>query len=404
MSKLRTTERRIAIIHSELRGGGGSEARALWLAETLRGDSQISLISMGPIDLDRLNRIYGTKLIRQNVETVSLPIPWILRRRFDALRSYRLARFAKKKAGDFDILVSAYNVMDFGRRGIQYIADFSFSDELRRRFNPSVRGYERVAYKKTLLRRIYLGLSRRLAGMTDDGWRRNVTIANSRWTQSVLKKEYGINCSVIYPPVNDFQSQPDWRHREDGFVVMCRFSPEKRIEETIAIVGALRRKGFDVHLHILGRRDNAAYARSLEALCSDKRDWVFFEGLVVGEPKAQFLTGHKYGLSACLNESFGIGVAEMVKAGIVPWVPDGGGQVEIVSDPRLIYKNAEDAVEKIAATFADKSIQRRLRQHLHRQAKLFSQDRFMAESRRLLNRFWDESRGVKPSRRPPGVL
>ena len=123
---------RAAILHPELRGGAGSEATAVWLAQAIGEVCRVTLVSMGPVDLPKLNGIYGTSLSAARTETVSIPIPRGLECRFDALRSYRLGRWAKKNACGFDLMISSYNVMDFGKRGIQFIADFSFDDGLRR--------------------------------------------------------------------------------------------------------------------------------------------------------------------------------------------------------------------------------------------------------------------------------
>ena len=81
---------RAAVLHPELRGGAGSEATALWLAQALAGVCRVTLVSMGPVDLPKLDEIYGTSLSSGGAQTVSIPFPRGLARRFDALRSYRL--------------------------------------------------------------------------------------------------------------------------------------------------------------------------------------------------------------------------------------------------------------------------------------------------------------------------
>ena len=52
---------RIAIVHPRL-GRGGSEARALWAIEALKGSYGVSLVTMGEVDFPSLNAYYGMQL------------------------------------------------------------------------------------------------------------------------------------------------------------------------------------------------------------------------------------------------------------------------------------------------------------------------------------------------------
>jgi hypothetical protein len=124
--------KKITIIHPQFKEGGGAEAPALWMVEALKKDYDVTLISMGHLNLDRLNECYDTHLNRTELKIMEIPIPKLLKNRFDALRSFKLAKLSKQKASEFDLMISSYNVMDFGRKGIQYISDFSFDDELHR--------------------------------------------------------------------------------------------------------------------------------------------------------------------------------------------------------------------------------------------------------------------------------
>ena len=63
------TKRRVAIVHSILAAGnGGSEARAMWAAEALKRQFAVSVISPGPVYLDRLNAFYGTRIRPEHVQ------------------------------------------------------------------------------------------------------------------------------------------------------------------------------------------------------------------------------------------------------------------------------------------------------------------------------------------------
>jgi glycosyltransferase involved in cell wall biosynthesis len=385
-----TSLRRVAVLHPELRGGAGSEAAAVWLAQAVRAIARVTLVSMGPVDLMKLNRIYGTSLSGSDIETVSIAVPRGLARRFDALRAFRLGRWAKSHAGEFALVVSAYNPMDFGRRGIQMVADFSFDDGLRRALHPSAVGMKRLLYAKSPLRSAYLRLGRALARQSPDGWRRNLTFANSRWTRDLLEARFGLACRVLYPPVDADVVPVPWEEKEDGFVVVARMAPEKGVDKTIAIVEAVRRAGADVHLHILGREDDRATTASVRKLCRERAAWAHYEGFVTGERKREFLARHRYGLSGCRHEAFGIAVAELVESGAIVWVPRGGGQVEVVGHEDLVYDDDLEAARKVRQVLGDKARQADLRRHLAAQASLFSTARFVEEARAIVRAFLSE--------------
>ncbi|MCK5257215.1 MAG: glycosyltransferase, partial [Deltaproteobacteria bacterium] len=152
----------------------------------------------------------------------------------------------------------------------------------------------------------------------------------------------------------------------------------------------VRKTGQDTHLHIFGGIDNSPYISTLQRLCDEKREWAFMEGKIFGAKKQEIIAQHKFGISNCKNEAFGIAVAEMVKAGCIVWVPNGGGQVEIVNHPALIYDSAEDAVHKIDKVLKSTTLQTELREHLATQSKKFSTQQFMSEIKEVTRQFFQE--------------
>ncbi len=381
---------KIAVIHSRFIEGGGAEAPALWTVEALMEDYDVHLVTMGKLNVDRLNECYGTDLRSDRIKMTQIPIPYLFRKRFDALRSYRLARFCKRNSSAFDLMISAYNVMNFNQKGIQYISDFSFNDKLRRAFDKSpirLKGFKGIFYLKSPLRWIYLQIGKILSGTFNNNWKRNVTITNSNWSGKVMSDYFGVETKTIYPPVFVKYADIPWEKKEDGFVCIGRLVPQKRIDGIINIIRKLREREMNVHLHIVGRVDDINYKKYIERLCAENSDWVFMEGEKFGEEKEELIALHKFGISGCRNEAFGIAVAEMVKAGCLVWVPDGGGQVEVVNHPALIYDDLEDGVNKIELVFKDKEKQSELRKRLAKQSESFSSESFMFEIKEVVRHF-----------------
>ncbi|MGA3323498.1 MAG: glycosyltransferase family 4 protein [Terriglobia bacterium] len=379
---------KVAVVHPGL-GFGGSEAPTLWTIEALKKDYAVTLISMGEVDLERLNAYYGTSLAPGDFSIQRAPLPVGLRgtAKFAGLKGRFLLRYVRRVAPEFDILISGYGPMDFGKPGLQMIADFSFVEEWRLELNPSFRTRKAWFYGNTLVRSVYLRLNDCIARVRPEGWKQNLTLANSAWSADRLLKKYGIPSQVVYPPVAiDFPPIP-YADRDRGFVCLGRVAPEKCMDSIIEILQKVRERGHDVHLHILGGIDDSDYGRRVRGLAEQFREWVFLEGWTLGDRKRELLAGHRFGIHARPNEPFGIAVAEMVQAGCVVFVASGGGQVEIVNHPALIYENVADAVEKIIAVLTSEAEQEKLRNHLRQGSNSYSVKTFVDEMRRVVAEF-----------------
>jgi len=382
---------KVAVIHPGM-GSGGSEAATLWTIEALKRDYDVTLISLAEVNLDRLNSYYGTALAPGDFAFRRAPLPVGLRNigKFDALKGRFLLRYVRRVAAEYDVLISGYGAMDFGKPGLQIIADFSFVDEWRMELHPTFRTRKAWFYGDTWVRRVYLGLCDRVAPTRLEGWKRNVTLANSAWTADRLHQKLGISSQVLFPPVVvDFPPRP-WAERDKGFICLGRISPEKCTHSAIEILQKVRERGHDVHLHILGGLDGSDYANKVRGLAERFREWVFLEGLTHGSRKIELLSSHRFGINACPSEAFGIAVAEMVLAGCVVFVPSGGGQVEIVNHPDLIYANEADAVAKIDSILTREPEQESLCAHLRQRSNTFSVETFVETIRRVVAEFVEQ--------------
>lgn len=383
-------KKKIAIIHPRLMPGGGSESCAMQAAEVLKKEYDVVFLTMGKVDLEKLNEFYGTNIGSGDVKIISLPIPKLFEKKFDALRSYKLARLVRKLSKNFDVMVSTYNLMDLGKKGIQFVADLSFDDNLQRIFDPSPTKSNKWFYKDTFLRKCYLKLAEILPGGSKENFKKNITIANSEWTKNLLKKYLDISSEVIYPPVAGEFPQIAWAEKENGFVCLGRVSPEKQIEKIINIIREVRKNDGNIHLHIIGQANEKGYAKMIKELCRENKQWCFWDGPMFGSQKNDFIAKHKFGISGRQNEPFGIAVAEMACSGAIVFAPNGGGQVEILVDKNLTYKSIEDAVVKINKILYDKSFQEEARGRLSSQISKFSVENFRSRVRELVKQFLEE--------------
>jgi len=384
----------VAIAHVCM-GRGGSEAQAMWAIQALKDDYDVTLLTAGCVreaDLEDLNKFYDTSVRWDEVSVLEAPLlPGMRRNQLAAaVRGALFQRYCRKVASRFNVLVSAYNMCDFGVPGIHLISDFAWDHELSQKFDPMPQQARRLIHRNGLLRKAYLAFARSLARPSGRNLfaGEDLIVANSRWTARILEERHGAcNVPVIYPPVvAEFPHVP-FDQKEFGFVCIGRIDHEKRVEKMIEIVGRVRSLGHDVHLHVIGSIDQSPYGRMIRRLCAENCTWVIPEGRKTGEQKARLLTGHRFGIHACEREAFGIAVAELVKAGCIPFVPDTGGQVEIVGDPQLCYRDVDDAVAKIDAVLSDETRQRQLAEKLAGHMERFSNERFACEFREIVEGF-----------------
>lgn len=370
-------------------GWGGSEAIALWAVEALKADYNVSLITSGRVDIPRLNKYYGMDLDPKEFSILQVPLPLGLRNtiKFAAIRGRVIQRYCQHLASNFDLMISAYNPCDFKVRGAQFIADFSFDEELRRDLDLIAKDWEKWYHSNNLLRKIYLKFCNLISPFNSEAWRNDFIVANSNWTAELMREKYGVEACVIYPPITvNFPIIP-YEKRENGFVCIGRIVPEKRIDTIIEILEKVRQKGHDVHLHVIGGIVDNRYGQSLGELSQKHREWVFLEGWLGGQKKNEIIVNHRFGISGRKNEPFGIAVAEMVKAGCIVFVPNGGGQAEIVDHPKLIYENIEDGVQKIETVLKDEKLQNNLREHLSLVSQKFSVENFQKSIREIVSNF-----------------
>jgi glycosyltransferase involved in cell wall biosynthesis len=291
-------------------------------------------------------------------------------------------QYCKKHVNEFDVFFSTFNEMDFGKRGIQYI-HFPIINESVAREMQSMSNL--LPYRDTFLRCSYKGLCERISNFSLDSIRENFTLTNSNWTGRVIQKAYGVTPKVVYPPiVGDFPLRP-WKQRENGFVCVGRISPEKKIENIIKILQKVRERGFNTNLHIICKGQNSAYGEQILSLIEENSSWITLNEDLSREKVLNVLTTHKYGIHGMPREHLGLTVAEMVKAGNIVFVPNDGGQVEIVgNNPNLVYENDEDAVEKIIKVIFHSDLQHSLLEFLSTYANKFTLERFKSEIKEVV--------------------
>ncbi|GAX36982.1 glycosyltransferase [Nodularia sp. NIES-3585] len=356
--------------------GGGAEAVGLWIIQALKNKYELTLFTLGEIHIEKLNSMYGTSISNEDIKIKTiLPkfvdilcyLMMVKNNNVKMLFFHLLIRIFKQNSHEYDLVISAYNAMDMGQKGIQYIH------------------WIKVLEGKPFHRKISTFSHEQLLN--------NISIANSYCVADNVNKHYGINANVVYPPVVIDTPDIPWIDKEYAFICSGRIVEPKQPHKVIKILKLVRERGFDIKLHITGGGGGFyewKYTNLVKKMVRENSSWITLHENLPYEEYIKVLANCKYGIHF-KKEPFGISIAEMVKAGAIPFVRNEGGQVEIVGEnnEELFFNTEEEAVEKIIAVLSSSAKQNKLLQSLTTQRNLFSTQRFMSEINDIVTSFFD---------------
>jgi len=382
-------QRKVAVVQPSLALGGGTEAVTAWTMQALQDHCEVSLITSSKVDLEGLDHFYGTQLNRGQCSIVNPTLAHVFGQtdRFSMLKDHLIMRYCKTVQEEYDLFISVGRGMDLGSRCIQYFSLAPDSTLIK-----VLSGNRTVPIWYRIFKRSFMRGCEKLSGYSESKMLQNTTLVTSRWAGEVVKSVYAFSeCRVVYPPVSTSPSKAKWISRDPVFLCISRIVPEKRIAEAIQVLKRVREKGFSVSLIIVGRQDNGHYSQLIKQLARENT-WVTLIGPMLRDELQQLMDRCKYGINAAPDEPFGVAIAEMVKAGCIVFVPNGGGQTEIVDSPLLIYDHIEDGIDKISRVLGDESIQATLLKSLAQQGENFSTGVFCQSIRRVVDEFFENRR------------
>lgn len=379
--------KKILMVQPSLQPPGGGNSVCAWILEALKDDYEIHVLSWEPIELSLINSHYSTSLNKseiiahkpnQIVKFIVDCIPFPV----GHLKRSLILRACKKIQQNFDVLITTNNEADFGRPGIQYI---HYPWKYFPRPLVDIKWYHTIKFMVFL----YYRFCAMISDYSEQRVKENFTLVNSDWTGEKVKAcHVEIKTQTLYPPViNDFPKIP-WHIRENGFICIGRISREKEILKIIDIIKRVRSLTGKGHLHIIGTCDDPVYYNSILKIVRKNSEWVFLEENLSREALTQLVAKHQFGIHGMVEEHFGISIAEMVMAGCLVFVPNGGGQKEIIGElPELLYETPEDAVDKIGRVIQDRSLLEKMRLKLEERRCLFSKENFIRKIRKIVDNF-----------------
>jgi glycosyltransferase involved in cell wall biosynthesis len=373
---------RVLIVQPRLIARGGGNGVAAWMLEALKREHRVTLLAWERPDLARINAVFGTELVRGDFDCVEgttalrrllalAPAPLAL------LKDSVLMRHARRLAPSYDVLISACDEHDLGGRGLQYVHYPRFAARPSEDLD--------APYHLPLFVDAYRRAAVRLTGTALTRVGANRTLANSEWVADLYRGVHGGAVEILHPPAaGPFPSVP-WEKRADGVVCIGRFAPPKRVDYVVEIVEQVRALGHDLHLHLVGADDVPRYAASIRKLARARSGWITVHGELPRAALCALVAQQRYGIHGMAAEHFGMAVAEMVAGGCIAFVPDDGGQREIVgNDPRLQFGSAAEGAEKIVRVLADPALQQSLRTGLAARSAAFAPEHFMRRVRAVV--------------------
>jgi glycosyltransferase involved in cell wall biosynthesis len=187
-------------------------------------------------------------------------------------------------------------------------------------------------------------------------------IVNSSFTKEIIDKEYGINSTILYPPVKKVVCKSS---KENLILSVGRFEPSLNAKKQDVLIDVWRALAPTIpgwRLVLAGASASDDWVNSLKAraegLPIEFAVGVSYDKLCDLYGKAT-IYWHAAGFGIDekknpeLTEHFGISTVEAVSALCIPLVVPRGGQTEIVSNPDLHWNTKEELMDKTLALIAN---------------------------------------------------
>lgn len=378
----------IAVVHHDLMIKGGGESVCMNTLEALQDDHDVTLFTLTEPDFEELNEYFETSVDELPVKRpyalgyVVDKLKRVTNFEFDLLKSALLNRYLRRWESEFDLVVSTTNELALRGPSVQYVHLPQFD---RAALPDALGSVESSSGVYDLYDRGCATIAGFDEALVEDS--RTHLLTNSRWTAEIVREVYGKTPEVVYPPVDtetfsQFSDVP-WAEKEDGFVTIGRILPLKKMLRVIDVVAGVHRRGHDVSLRIYGPVADEEYYAKVERRAAEY-DFVHLEGELrhSDEEQMETLCRQRYYINGCEHEAFGISIAEMVAAGAIPFVPNDGGQTEIVDGrEELTFETVPEAVDKIDRVLTDEELASRIRTGLADRASEFTYDAFQSNVR-----------------------
>jgi len=200
----------------------------------------------------------------------------------------------------------------------------------------------------------------------------DVILSNSKFTKGIMKRVFGFDSYVCYPPVDLKKFKPAKRPRRDFFFSVQRVNWQKRIELQVDAF-----KGLNENLIIAGG-PLEGFDYNLKRICEDIPNVKYIGGISDRE-LVWYIQNAKAVIQTGYYEDFGLVPVEAFACGTPAIVVDEGGFKETVNNPRLGIRVKKPYVENLRKAIKEFNIDNYDTKVLRKEAEKYSEDRFKRE-------------------------
>lgn len=184
-------------------------------------------------------------------------------------------------------------------------------------------------------------------------------ISGSKWTQSVLRDQFGVSSEQIYFYI-DFDSidAVPFQVKENMMVQVSRFFYNKKFEHTIMASKDL----LEYNVVLMGTGSSGVYGKYLKKVAKEHNNRVTFNDAL---PRHQVITNIKKAkvlVSPSVFEGWGMTPIEALYGGTSVLLSDLEVSREMYGDSVLYHEpnNVDDMAEKLERLINDKALQRKM--------------------------------------------
>jgi glycosyltransferase involved in cell wall biosynthesis len=223
----------------------------------------------------------------------------------------------------------------------------------------------------------------------------STVITNSEFSRRAIIKTLNNGTheiQVIRPPVDveAFRNNVLYSSREDEkkdiILTVCRIHRSKGIENAVRLAKQLKEKRVGDGLRVVGNITSEYdwnYYLNLKKMVGDYEleDYVTIETNVNLKRLFSIMKSAKVYFHPMVGEHFGMSVVEAMAAGLIPVVPNVGGQTEFVP-LKYHFSTIEEAAEKVSSAFYDSDLER---VQISNSVNRFSVSNYISEFQRIID-------------------
>ncbi len=364
---------KVAFVHDFLNQMGGAENTLRELMSVYSGSPVYTLLQQHDLAKSMLPGTDIRSSYLQHLPFSEKHYQWYLSLMPSAIESHDL--------NAYDIVISSSSAFANGALTAPHTLHICYCHTPTRYLWEDTHRYvEELSYPKVVKRLIPPLLSRLRVWDYQAAQRVDTFIANSRTVQKRIKKYYGRESTVIYPPVNIMDFHVGNGPRE-YFLAGGRLVPYKRIDMIIEAFRAL-----DIPLKIFGMGPDA------ERLRKRAKDNVEFVGRVSEQEKRELFANAR-GFINPQVEDFGITMIEALASGTPVIAYRSGGAVEIVQEGVNGVFFDEQEWEGIVDVIMRTDFAQFDPAAIRISAEKFSTERFQREVKEFVGRAYQKYRG-----------